>query len=431
MENRKIAFFMKSNFTFNRFKTLCNSAKGLRTLDVYPNNLSTYNEVDDLLEFWEPDLVIVDTKLEEIERIESLLINQNIRFFRFTSDFDYIVEQIMIYFNIQDEDENDDEDEDKTDGNINYIKKEETKNEVIVKEKIIEKEIIKREYTSVRNKLVAVASLWAGAGSTTFAINLARAIAERGLEVSYIEYPLAKPYMFDYLNISNKEDMDKGYVYKDLVQQIKREGRKINHTPWKENGINWYVTDTRIEPVTDFSFEEMLRLVYSVNSIVTIIDLSHHLYKQTVQEFLHQVDEVFICIEPNPIKIDWLSTIYYNGKAMPNQRPEQKIMKFLQSLETEENIKYQFILMKDLSFKEKRDFLDCLEKEPLCYFPVIPYNDLLLSVWHSKFLYDNENYTDLIEKAVKPAIVKLLPREFYDLKKSKSNSIFNILKRRG
>lgn len=431
MVNHKIAFFMKSNFSFARFKTTCISIDVLRkNLEVYPENLTTYDEVDDLLEFWKPDVVIVDTKLIELERIESLLNSNGVPFIRFDSDFDYVIEQIKQLFSL-DEDENKSE-EDEESKEIKYIKNTQAQQEkVIVQEKIIEKEIIRKEYTSMRNKLVVVASLWEGAGSTTFSINLARAIAERGLEVSYVEYPLVKPYMFDYLSIPNKEDKERGKLYVDIAKNIEREGKRTNHTVWKDMGINWYVIDTREEPFTSYSFENMLKFIYSINSIVTIVDVSHHLSDKIVQDFIHQADEIFICIEPDPVKIDWMSTIYVNGKEIPVQREEQRNISFLNELEKVENIKYEFIAMKYSHVIERKEFLSCLEKEPLCYFPVIPYDEIIQSVWNSTLLYDNEKYTEIFEKALKPVIVKLLPRNFYDLKKNNTKPFLNLFKRRG
>lgn len=429
MEKHKIAFFMKSNFSFDRFRTTCISIDVLRrNLEVYHENLTTYEEVDDLLEFWKPELVIVDSKLVESDRIESLLENNDVSFIRFTSDFDYVIGEIKRIFSLEEIDQEDNGDSKE----IKYIKQEKsTPEKVIIEEKIIEKEIIRKEYTSMRNKLVIVASLWAGAGSTTFAINLARAIAERGLEVSYVEYPMAKPYMFDYLSIINKEDEEREIFYKDFAKRIIQTGKRSSADSWEEKGIKWFVTDTRYEPFTEFTFEDMLKLVYSINSPVTIVDVSHYLNHKTVQDFLHQVDDIFICIEPDPVKIDWMATIHTNGKEASVQREEQRIIQFLNELEKKENIKYEFVVMKDSDVIERKEFLNCLEKEPLCYFPSFPYEDLLKAIWESTFLYDNEEYTDIIEKAIKPVIVRILPREFYDLKKNKSKSIFNIFKRRG
>src|SRR5699024_8218385 len=88
-------------------------------------------------------------------------------------------------------------------------------NEVVVKigEKVIEREVETLRYANIPPKVIVIGSLWSGAGSTLYGMNLARAVAQRQVDVSYVEYPKMKPYLFDYLNISQLEkELDTPYV---------------------------------------------------------------------------------------------------------------------------------------------------------------------------------------------------------------------------
>jgi MinD-like ATPase involved in chromosome partitioning or flagellar assembly len=427
MAKHKVGISMKSNFAFDRFTVMFGKVEVYRkSLDVYPDNLNTFEGIEDLLEFWKPELFILDTKLTELARIEDLLNRNDIPIIRFDSDFETATEQVNRQFTLVIEEEPEEEQSQ----DITYIKDTEDKpKEVIIKDRIIEKEILRTEYTAMNNKIIVVASMWSGAGSTTFATNLARAISERGLEVSYVEYPLAKPYMFDYLCIPEKEYEDVTYI--DVAREIKEAGsRKNKRKNWKEAGVNWFVTDTRKEPLQSFEYEDMLKYIYSLHSVVTIVDISANLNDSSIQKFLHHADEIFVCVEPDPVKIDWLSTITHEGKETPTQRKEQQIIKFLNEINKREGIEYQFITMKYSSIINLEEWLSCLEKEPLCYFPSIPYDGIINSVWESTFLYDHEEYTEAIERALKPVIVKMLPREFYSLnKEKKKKSLLNFLKK--
>lgn len=428
---KKIAFSMKSDFAFNRLVVTLNQFEVYRrNLDIYRDNLKTRNSMEDLLDIWNPDLVILDAQIEEFQRVEDLLVMHDIPIIYFYSDYDALIEQINIHFGFQEELEQEKEEE----RHIEYIQDSSAvKEKVIIQDRIVEKEILKTEYTAVDNKLIVVASLWPGAGSTTFAINLARAIAERGLEVSYVEYPLSKPYMFDYLSISLKEEEKAGEdYYVDVAKEIFETGvRKNKRKVWKEHGVNWFVIDSRLEPFTEYSYEQLLQFTYSVNSVIIIFDVSSHLGDPDVQKFLYHADEVFVCIEPDPVKIDWMTTIRDKGKILEKQRIEQRIITFLNEAQSNGEISYHFIATKFSDYMKKQELdelWDSIDKQPVANFPVFPYEDIISCVWDSTFLYDDEEYQEVIEDALKPVISKILPRDFYYAnKKSKKKSIFNNL----
>ena len=417
----KIAMGMKSNFAFDRLRTTLLKFEYSNQIEVHTENIQELHTLDDVVEFWKPELIILDSKLPIFDDLDILASQKEIEVAYFNSDFEAIVDHIKSYF-IDDDIE---EQSEKRDFNIYQ---DEVKTEVVVKDRIVEKEVIKTAYTSIPNKLIVVASMWQGAGSTTFATNLSRALAERGLNVSYVEFPLSKPYMFDYLSIPVKEE-EEGRRYFDQARQIS-EGKNVKRKDeaWREHDIDWYVNDSREVPVQGFTYEEMLKYVYSINSTITIVDVSSNLHNPNIQKFLHHVDDIYICVEPDPIKVDWLASITSDGKNTAIQRTEKKVIDYLNHIEQKENISFQFVNMKYTKVIDNQSFWLSLGKKPISFFPVVDYEVLISLTWKSDFLYDLVEYRDLVEKALKPVIVRSVPRQYYEIEKEKESSINKILK---
>lgn len=424
----KIAISLKSNFAFERLEVAFIQFKELREVERHKKNLQTVDDLDDCLEFFQPDLLILDTKLPNINEMSGFAKERNTSIVYFQADVDSTMQEVIEFFSL-----NEVEEEDVQQKNIEYIPQLKPKTEVVFKDRVVEKEIIKTSYTSIPSKLIVVASMWQGAGSTTLATNLARAIANRGIKVSYVEFPLSKPYMFDYLQIP-KQELEREQTYFDFSKELKDKKlirRKVE--AWNQFDVDWYVTDTRNEPITKFSYEELIKLIYSINSTITIVDVAANLHHESVQNFLHHADDIFICIEPDPIKIDWLASININGTESTQQRQEKKIIDYLNEIQEVENVAYQFVNMKYTKKIDNKTWLECLDKKPLTYVPVIDYHDYISSVWNSNFVYDSIEYQEVLEKAFKPLIVKMLPRKFVELENQNNNSkfknLFNVFKR--
>lgn len=417
---------MKSNFAYQRLLTTFNKKEEYKGIETYSRNIQSLDVLEDVITFWQPELFILDTKLSDIAKMSAMVENHFIPVIYFDSDFEEVLNQVNHYF----KHENDNED-DETRKQIEYVAVDAPKEkEIIYKERVIEKEVVKTSYTSVPNKIIVIGSLWHGAGATTLAMNLARAIAERGLVVSYVEYPTLKPYMFDFLSIPMKEE-EQNTKYIDYARNILERGRVLKKNfYWHDNGVNWYVIDSRYEPIDTFSYDDMLKFVYSINSTITIIDVSSKL--SDVQDFLHHADEIFVCIEPDPVKFDWTSTVEREGKRSSLQRKEKVIIDFLNDIEKSEGISYQFVNMKYSKKIDVKTWAECLaNKKAITSIPSISYDDLIECVWKSQILYDRDGYRELLEKHLKPIISKILPREFYDIKREgpKRDKLFGLLKR--
>ncbi|MBU8732501.1 hypothetical protein KM915_20855 [Cytobacillus oceanisediminis] len=424
----RVAIGMKSNFAFDRLITTFSKQEKFSKIQAYEVNIQTIHKLDDAIEFYKPELIILDSMLSDINNMVLFVKSNQIGLLHFESDIEGLLNDLAAY--LPGEEQNEDSLEPQSE-NHQVAKELPPLTQTVYKEKIIEKEIIKTSYTAIPNKIIVVASMWNGAGSTTFSVNLARAIAERGVKVSYVEFPLSKPYMFDYLHIPRKE-VERKRDYINPFKELNNNKFWKRNEVWTEEGIDWYVQDTREEPVESLSYESFMRFLYKVNTTITIIDVSANLHKQEVRELLHYADEILICVEPDPIKIDWLSTINNQGKDAALQRIEKQNIDYLNMIEGVEGVSYQFVNMKFSKRIDVVSWLKCLEKKPICFFPSYHYDDMIKAVWDSAFLYDSDDLKDDLDKVLKPVITRVLPRQFYDLprdKKSILGSLFKGLKK--
>lgn len=418
----KIGIALKSNFAFERLNVEFMQYEELREVERYSKNIQTIDDLDDFIEFFKPEVVVLDTKLNQINDMSGYAKEKNVHVIYFKTDAASVMQEIIEYFGLNEEEE---VPEKKA---IDYVpQKKQT--EVVYKDRVVEKEIIKTSYTSIPSKLIVVASMWPGAGSTTLAVNLARSIADRGVSVAYVEYPVSKPYVFDYLKIPEKE-AQREVSYIDFAKKIKDKNIiRTKESVWNEYGVDWYVSDTRLRPISNFSYEDMIRFTYAINSTITIVDISSNLKDEDVQKFLHHADDIYICVEPDIVKIDWLAAIHENGQEVEGQREEKKVIDYLNNIEQLEGIAYQYINMKYTKSIDNKTWLQCLEKKPLAFIPVMPYEDCLSCVWNSSFLYDSETHHSVIEKSIKPLLVRILPRQFIEKKNGNKGAIKNILSR--
>ena len=282
-----------------------------------------------------------------------------------------------------------------------FLKRKVQEKERVEKEQI-EKEFIRKVYQTIPSKVVVVGSLYPGAGSTILSTNMARMIAKRGIDVAYIEHPLIKPYMFDYLQIHDGQ-------YSDVSREINQEGLiKSAKEGWVQDGVKWHVIDSRKAPLTSFTYENMLVLSHAMQSSVLIIDISNHWLDPEFQKYLYLADHIFMCVEPNPIK--------YERSYVPIPEfdyPEKKIMDLLSK--TEKLNRYEIILMKDGKGMDNEVVKDMLHKEPLASVPYIPYQDVLRASNNIKLLYDFEQNGLIFEESLKVVISRFIPPGFLEL----------------
>jgi|GEM_PF-1677470 len=430
----KIVIIMKSKFSYDRLKA------ELSKHTIHPH-ITTLDDVRDCVQFWQPNLAIIDNASPLKEQAEKLFFRFNINVVHFTSDFGETIQEVETYSYLLDETDNSTTEEDlkEDEPDFSHYEKQlkqtiEPKEKVIVKieEKIIEKEVERISYTNIPPKLLVFCSLWSGAGSTFVSSNLARAIADRNISVSYIEYPSQTPFMFDFLNISSIETKEE--PYRDIARLINNNKVVPRGLAFHMKGIDWIVNDSRTPTIKDWSFEKSLKLIYSLTSPINIIDLSTS-WKDDDEsiKLLHQADNIYLCIEPDIVRFDRLAPL--SRVSEEHQRPEYKFLEKLKQIKREEQINVNFIVTKMNNGIDVGEWKETLEevlgvKRPHAIFDYIPYEQYVKALWNSQFIYDQKEHQNRLEDSFEPIINEVLPKAFrYRNDKQKNNLINGFIKK--
>ena len=423
----KVAFSIKSDYLFSRMLTASEMRFKDLSVEFEKSNKNDERLIRNAIDYYNVKFLVIDESLPE-ETIKAVKIkqeeNEKLIVLFFNDNFEQTLDRlgelikevlsntILLDFN-HDNTENLNEREPPEKVPVVEV-------ETVVEEKVVEKEI-EVEVTSYANlpkRTIGVVSLFESCGSTTVAINLARAFAERNVSVSYIEHPLNRPYVFDYLAIPNKETEDN--TYKDLAQMIANDQIKLKQKAWHYKGVDWHVLDSRKKELSSFTYEQMLKMVYNTNSTITIVDFSSNLHHKDVQNYLHQIDELYVVYESDVIKLDRMGEIV--GEEI--QRKEKVAADFIRDmLEAEEN-KVHFINAKYSKSLNNKFIEQVFEVKTNINIPIINYKNIMECVWNSIFLYDQREFRSDFETQFKTIIRSNLPKELYRLNPKKSKVDF-------
>lgn len=388
----KVVLSVRSDVAYKLLTKLLSLEDSLPNVEFQTRNATTLRDLEDSIEFYRADVYIVDKQLEDAEALVAVLKRGNHEYLVIENDVKAILPVFIERFG-----------EKEKIPEIHYEREERQK--IVIQEKIIEKEIIRTAYQAIPSKVVVVGSLYPGAGSTVLSTNLARMTAKRGIDVAYVEHPLISPYMFDYLQIHVQEDK----LYLDISREIKEEGvLKSVKNVWMEHGVKWNVIDTRMPPLSSFSYENLLVLSHSMQANVLIIDISNHWMDPEIQKFLYLADTILMCVEPDPVK--YVRSIY---DVPEYQTSERKIMDFLNN--NEKLNQYELVLMKDVKGLDNKLVKEMLHKKPIAKVPYIPYQTIQKALFDMKLLYDFEDNAESFEKVLIPVIAKFIPADFIKL----------------
>jgi|APAga8741244001_1050109.scaffolds.fasta_scaffold03361_4 hypothetical protein len=411
----KFVLSVRSPIAFNLVNKLLQSEESIPELQVRESNVQTVQQMEDAIEFYKADVYILDQQLEEYPSLKQVLEQYKCQVIEIENDVKAVLPIVREMFA-------EEEQEDESDQKGNKIVYElEQKPKVVYKDKIIEKEIIRTTYQAIPSKLIIVGSLYRGAGSTLLATNLARMIGERDIDVTYIEHPLIKPYMFDYLQMHTKEqpyyDIAREISFDGLARSIKRE--------WKEHKVKWNVIDSREIPLQQFTYENLLVYLHSIQTNVTILDISDRWLDPDIQKILYLADSIYMCLESDPIKYDW-AMFDHNGVNNSKEKMTLDFLKGDSRLNDFHLVNMKYI--KSIDLKAWNEMIN-KTKKPIAKIPYIPYEDIQKGIYKSKLLYDL-GYKDLIEKSLMPLLVKSIPKNMIEIGKKKHGFLEKVLKNR-
>lgn len=401
----KIVLSVRSDVAYQLLTKLIIREPSLPEIEFQKRNASTVRDLEDAIEFFNADIYIVDRQLEEAESLIDILKSNGHTFYVIEDDVKAIIPILKEEYGEEVENKE-----------IHYEKEE--KQRVVVQEKIIEKEVIRTAYQAIPSKVVVVGSLYRGAGSTLLASNMARMVANRGIDVAYVEHPLIKPYMYDYFQIHRHTD--KPYV--DITREIHSEGiARSKRDSWNKADVKWHVIDSRLPSLSSFSYENLLVLSHTIQANVLIIDISDRWLDPEIQKFLSLADNIVMCVEPDPIKYDW--SLIQTNDYKPRER---RIMDYLKEREFN---KLDMVLMKNVKGIDIKLVKEMLHKKPVATLPYIPYQEIQKSLFKSELLYDREQYSEPFEDNLIPLISKFVPKDFIKIENGKKNIFQKMLKR--
>lgn len=404
----KVVFGVRSDVAFQLLVKLIKREPQLKDFEYQQRNAQSIRDLEDAIEFYKPDFCVIDKQLPDSDQLIHWLIDNDVQFYTIETNVKDVIPEIIK-----------DHGEEIVEEEIHYEVQE--RERVVYQEKIIEKEVIKTAYQAIPSKVVVVGSLYSGAGSTTLATNLARMIAARGIDVSYVEHPLIQPYMYDFLQVYTKaEQMER--EYRDISREIHRESiARTKGDVWEDKGVKWHVIDSTKPPLESFSYENKLVLSHAIQSNVIIMDISNRWLDPEIQNFLSLADSIVMCVEPDPIKYD-RSLLQLEGQ--PTR--EKLIMDHLTSLEMD---RLDIVMMKYVKGIDVKLIKQMLHKKPIANLPYIPYQTILQSLFKSKLLYDVEDVGDVFESQLIPLIAKIIPKDFIELKKKEKWGFQKFLKK--
>lgn len=404
----KVVFSVRSEMAFTLLKKLLQNESSLPEIVLREQNAQNVQQLEDAIEFFKADLYIVDQQLEDFESLKQILVQYSCPFVEIKDDVKAVLPLIRERLGLEDQPESKDD--------IHYELKEKSK--VVIQEKVIEKEVIRTAYQAIPSKVIVIGSLYRGAGSTILATNLARMIGERGIDVSYVEHPLIKPYMFDYLQVHRNTDRE----YFEISREIQSEGlARSKREQWIEHKVKWHIIDSRKPPLPSFTYENMLVLSHAIQSNVIVVDISDRWLDPEIQKFLCLADNIYVCVEPDPIKYDW--SIFEHTE---NNTKEKMIMDYLNNNKNLPH--YELVNMKYADGIDTKLWNEMLHQKPIAKVPYISYSDVQKSLYKSKLLYDN-GYNDLFEEKLKSIIAKIIPKDFLEIRKKERFSLKNIFQK--
>lgn len=403
----KVSAIVKSETLFTLLKRKIETIKNLPEIELLQSN--SFQDFEDQIEFIKPEFYIVHHDMESSGEYINILEEKGKDYFLFKHNLEdlalYMIERYAI------EEAPIDELQEELNVNVEKEKKE-------FQQRVIQKEKIERRYETIPFQIIIVGSLFRSSGSTILASNLARMVGERELSVAYVEHPLIKPIMYDYLQIHTITD-----EYSDLSRKITMDDMtSLKEPAYKQDGVNWHVIDSTKPTLNEFEYHNLLMLTHATDSNIVILDISDRWRDPDVQKLMRMAHLVLMTVEPDPIKLEYATLNYQEyGKDVPTN--EYQVIK---RLKEQVGNRFELVLMKDFKGKDIRALNEIYEqiKRPIASVPYFEYPVYHQALQQSKVLYDlNETIKSEIETNLLSVLSRFLPKDLVELP-SKRKTLF-------
>ncbi|MEK5081034.1 hypothetical protein MKX73_19095 [Solibacillus sp. FSL W7-1436] len=401
----KLVLCLRSNAAYENAAKSLSLSKRLNDLTIAKENITTVELLKDFIEFYEADLYILDAAVPNVSEMKTLLEKSNKKYV-YVEAIKEITPTIEEKFG----EEQIEEKEILPQAVIAELPNHKHKPRIIE----IEKEVVVSKYRTVPKKVILIGSLYSNAGSTIVATNLARALAEREVDVTYIENPIAEPNMYDFLQVHTAYP-----EYVDLGNEIINDRFPKNYEPYFHKGINWVLNDPRNKRNESITFEHLTLMKQFVEATVVIYDISNYMDHPEIIKLARIANEIILVAEANPIKNEYHFT---------NPDRTKNVVTLLEKNEIDYKIFLTKTGIKGIDMKVINELLPVPATYEMTY---IPYEELIENLFKSQIYYDADTEAQLfIEEELTPLIENLLPIEIAKLKKKPQKTLISRLFKR-
>lgn len=179
---------------------------------------------------------------------------------------------------------------------------------------VVKKEVVYEEkYINIPSKTIGFVSLSPKAGSSFFSLNFAKALTDKGLDVTYLESPYhyaGKSFIYHQLGLhldEQWEELNDFYSIPHLIH--KGEAIKAENIYHKE-GIHFFLHNPNLD-VVNWNYDYQLNMLYHSKNQFSIVDLGYlKADMQDIKRILTVLDYVFVVVNPLPQEIDSNSHLF-------------------------------------------------------------------------------------------------------------------------
>ena len=169
---------------------------------------------------------------------------------------------------------------------------------IFKKEELPENKQVAQLFSTVNNKLIVVAGLSSGAGSTFITHMLAKAFTDFGFKCSVIEMP-TRPMIYDYLNFRKRV---KPTDFKSIPHLMLN--GEYSSEPFSLDGVDYLVPDPSLETISEWTLQDTLQLIFkSRSSQITIVDYVADYTSHESAELFKYADILLSPVDAMPHKL--------------------------------------------------------------------------------------------------------------------------------
>lgn len=270
-----------------------------------------------------------------------------------------------------------------------------------MKEKELKKEIvIEKKLIHVSKNNIGFINLSDDAGSSLLSLSLAAALADEGIFVSIIEFPI-KPYFYQALGFKVQSDKNNNDDFYSIPHIIFNNEKVMQDKIVHHKGISWNIPNEEKEKITSWTYQDMMRQIYSSKAQLNIIDIGSLPY----DEIIHELDHIFVVVDPLPQEI------------LLNIEKLDQLLNY-----KNKGLDIQFIINKfnkgvDLQMIYNETSLP----KAITYVPFLDVQFIYDSYFKCKIPYETESIKNDLEKPIKSILRHILPKDLV-LKLDKNES---------